>query len=202
MTQGRNQAVAMRNNVYIRTIFGPITRFIKFRILHVDDSPNRIAMGVAIGLFVGWTPLIGLHTLMVLPLAFVVRANKLVALACVWVTNIFTAVPIYYFNYLVGWALLGSLRGEQVLTRREIAGLFRNFLSFGNIVAFFYCDDFWHRLWTLLVNIRTELWVGSLVVGSAVSITAYFVFYYLIRWHHKTHLQVSLCQTPVEDKPI
>ena len=74
-----------------------------------------------------------------------------------------------------------------MLTRREVAGLFRNFLSFDNIVTFFGRDDFLRRLWTLLVNIRSELWVGSLVVGSAVSITAYFVFYRLIKWYRKAH---------------
>lgn len=185
--QRRNETVAMINKVYNQAIFEPIVRFIKYHILHIDDSANRIAMGVAIGLFVGLTPLIGLHTLIVLPLALLVRANKFVALTCVWVTNIFTAVPIYYFNYMVGWILLGSLRGEQVLTRREVAGLFRKFLSFDNIVAFFCRDDFLRRLWTLLVNIRSELWVGSLVVGTAVSVTAYFIFYHLIKWHRKTH---------------
>ena len=65
--QSRSEAIVMINRVYNRTIFGPIVRFIKCRILHVNDSHNKIALGVAIGLFVGWTPLIGLHTLIVLP---------------------------------------------------------------------------------------------------------------------------------------
>ena len=177
----------MTNRVYNRTIFGPIVRFIKYNILHIDDSARRIAMGVAIGLFVGWTPLIGLHTLIVLPLALLVRANKFVAIAFVWVTNVFTAIPIYYFNYLVGRILLGSLRGEHVLTHREIASLFRKFLSFDNIVTFFCHDDFLRRFWTLVTNIRSELWVGGLVIGTAVSVTAYFVFYRLIKWYRKVH---------------
>ncbi|MFC1676730.1 DUF2062 domain-containing protein [Planctomycetota bacterium] len=185
--QRKSEVIVTTNRVYNRTILGPIVRFVKYHILHIDDSAHRIAMGVAIGLFVGWTPLIGLHTLIVLPLALLVRANKFVAIAFVWVTNVFTAVPIYYFNYLVGRILLGSLRGEQLLTRREVAGLFRKFLSFDNIVASFCRDDFLRRLWTLLVNIRTELWVGSLIIGSAVSVTAYFVFYRLIKWHRKAY---------------
>ncbi len=178
----------------MRTIFCPPVRFIKYRILHVNDSPNRIAMGVAIGLFVGWTPLIGLHTLIVLSLAVVMRVNKSVALVCVWVTNIFTAMPIYYFNYLIGRYLFGTKGGEQELIRREISGLLKNILSLSDIGAFLYRADFWDKFWKLIVNIRAELWLGSLIVGTIVSVIAYFAFYYLITWYQKTHPHSSIVE--------
>ena len=60
-------------------------RFIKLRILHVSDSPHKIAMGVAIGIFVAWTPVIGPHMIMALALCALLRANKLVGVASVWV---------------------------------------------------------------------------------------------------------------------
>ncbi|MHC4544877.1 MAG: DUF2062 domain-containing protein [Planctomycetota bacterium] len=187
MIKGRSLTFALRSEVYMQTIFGSTARFIKCRILHVNDSPNRIAKGVAIGLFVGWTPLIGLHTLIVLPLAVLMRANKPVALACVWVTNIFTAMPIYYFNYLIGRFLFGTKGGEKELISREIGGMLKNLLSFSNFGAFLYRADFWHKFWRLIVNIRVELWLGSLIVGTIVSVIAYFTFYYLITWYQKTH---------------
>lgn len=187
MMKGKSLTFALRSEVYMRKIFGPPVHFIKYRILHVNDSPNRIAMGVAIGLFVGWTPLIGLHTLIVLPLAVIMRANKPVALVCVWVTNIFTAMPIYYFNCLIGRFLFGTKGGEQELIRREIHGLLKNILSFSDIGAFLYRADFWDKFWKLIVNIRAELWLGSLTVGTIVSVIAYFTFYYLITWYQKTH---------------
>lgn len=45
-----------------------------------------------------------------------------------------------------------------------------------------YRTDFWRKLLTLLMSIGAELWVGGLVIGGAVSITAYFAFYHLIKW--------------------
>ena len=39
----------------------PVLRFVKFRILHVDDSPERIARGLAIGVFISYLPLMGIQ---------------------------------------------------------------------------------------------------------------------------------------------
>ena len=41
-------------------------RFIKYRVLHVDDTPHRIALGVALGFFVTWTPTIGVQIVLIL----------------------------------------------------------------------------------------------------------------------------------------
>ncbi|MBW8035386.1 MAG: DUF2062 domain-containing protein, partial [Planctomycetes bacterium] len=57
----------------------PLIHFITHKILHVDDSPNRIALGAAIGLFIAWTPAVGLHTLIVLAITSLTKANKFVA---------------------------------------------------------------------------------------------------------------------------
>ena len=91
-----------------RQIYRRISRFIVRRILHTDDTPSRIARGAAIGIFVAWLPLIGLQMLLTLGLSFILRANKLVGLPVVWISNIFTLGPIYYPSYLLGSAMLGS----------------------------------------------------------------------------------------------
>ncbi len=36
-----------------------VINFLKFRILHIDDSPHRIALGVALGLFTAYLPPLG-----------------------------------------------------------------------------------------------------------------------------------------------
>ena len=171
----------------MRRIFRPAIHFITHRILHIDDSPHRIAMGVALGLLTAWTPALGLHILIAFSLTSMTGANKFVALTCVWVSNVFTAIFIYYPNYLVGWYLLSRFRGEQALAHEEIVVLFKDLFAFDSIITCFYRIDFWQKLLTLLMNIGAELWVGGLVIGGAVSITAYFAFYHLIKWYRKNY---------------
>jgi uncharacterized protein (DUF2062 family) len=51
--RARKKTVNMLSRTYKQTVFSPIVRFTTRHVLHVDDSPHNIAMGVAIGLFVG-----------------------------------------------------------------------------------------------------------------------------------------------------
>ena len=61
------------------------------RVLGVDDSPHRIALGVAVAFFVAWTPTLGFQMVLAIALATVLRANKAVTVPIVWLTNPVTA---------------------------------------------------------------------------------------------------------------
>jgi uncharacterized protein (DUF2062 family) len=54
----------------------PVLRFINTRILHIDDSPEYIARGIAIGLFTAWLPLLGLQIIIAVLMATVLKAKK------------------------------------------------------------------------------------------------------------------------------
>ena len=76
-------------------------------ILFVQDSPRSKAGGVALGLFVAFTPTVGVQ----MPIAFVTATvfgvNQPLALAMVWITNPVTVPAIYYCEYRVGTWMLG-----------------------------------------------------------------------------------------------
>ena len=91
-----------------KSLYRRVSSFVVHHILHTDDSPSRIARGVAIGMFMAWLPLMGLQMLLVLAFSFIFRANKVVGLPVVWISNPFTLGPIYYPGYLLGSALLRS----------------------------------------------------------------------------------------------
>lgn len=171
----------------MRRIFQSAIHFLTHRILHVDDSSHKIALGVAVGLFVAWTPALGLHILITLALASITGANKFVALTCVWVSNIFTAIFIYYPNYLVGCFILNRFSNERVLSHEEVVILFKDLFAFESILTCFYQIDFWQKLLALLMRIGAELWVGGLIVGGVLSVTAYFTSHHTIKWYRKTH---------------
>jgi len=146
-----------------RYVVSKVRRFFLHNVLHVDDTPHRIALGVAIGMFWAWTPTVGVQMALTVATAFVFRANKLVGLPWVWISNPATMLPMYYGNYRLGRLLLGggwpALQLRRVL---ETPGWFRKF-------------------WTLMeetLQVAWPLWLGSVLVAVAFAVPTYF----LIRW--------------------
>lgn len=80
----------------------------KFRqILTIKESPHRIAIAFAAGIFIGMSPLLGIHTLLGLAVAWMFKLNKYITLMGVFVTNPWTIVPIYTFGTWVGVRVMG-----------------------------------------------------------------------------------------------
>ncbi|MGB0564385.1 MAG: DUF2062 domain-containing protein, partial [Spirulinaceae cyanobacterium] len=77
-----------------------------YRLLRLSGTPAQISRGVAAGAFAGWFPLFGLQTILGLLLATLLRGNRLAAAAATWISNPFTYVPIYAFNFGLGQWLL------------------------------------------------------------------------------------------------
>ena len=61
---------------------------------------------VAVGVFCGCFPFFGFQTLLGLFLARVAKGNIFLAAIGTWISNPFTYVPLYLFNYKVGSFLL------------------------------------------------------------------------------------------------
>ena len=74
--------------------------------LKQDGSPLFNAKGIAVGVFCGCFPFFGFQTLLGLFLARVARGNLFLAAIGTWISNPFTYVPLYFFNYKVGSSLL------------------------------------------------------------------------------------------------
>ncbi|MEM8641707.1 MAG: DUF2062 domain-containing protein [Cyanobacteria bacterium P01_G01_bin.54] len=77
-----------------------------YRLLRLSGTPAQISRGVAVGAFAGWFPLFGFQTILGLVLATLLRGNRLAAAAATWISNPFTYVPIYMFNFYLGQWLL------------------------------------------------------------------------------------------------
>jgi uncharacterized protein (DUF2062 family)/GNAT superfamily N-acetyltransferase len=69
-------------------------------------SPEAVAMGTAIGVFIAFTPTLGFHMVLALLLASFLKANRSAAVLSVWVVNPFTLVPAFLLAYYVGRAVL------------------------------------------------------------------------------------------------
>ena len=76
-----------------------------------EGTPGQRARGLAAGVFCGCFPFFGFQTLLGIGLASVVRGNHLLAAAGTWISNPFTYVPLFWFNYRLGALLLGEGTG-------------------------------------------------------------------------------------------
>jgi uncharacterized protein (DUF2062 family) len=85
----------------------PSFRSLMKQVLHLRGSPQRTALAFAIGVFIGFSPAYGLHTVMVFFFAWALRLNLLALMAGAFLNNPWTVVPILGATYWVGALLLG-----------------------------------------------------------------------------------------------
>ncbi len=122
-------------------------------ILTLDSHPGHISAGLAVGVFISFTPFYGLHLVLALLASFIFRLNKLTCITGTWVNNPFTVLPVTVFSYKLGRTLLGLPP-----TRITIHGL-----------------D-----WHFVKAHAASLILGSSVLGFLAAVFSYFVCYYLI----------------------
>jgi len=163
-----------------RYIIKRLKRFLIYRVMHVDDTPHRIALGLAIGIFVTWTPTIGFQMALTVALAWLLGANKLVGVPFVWISNPLTALPLYGSNFLVGtWVLPGQYSWSAFRTAVIKAVAYRGSWLEG-IGAW----------WAATVDFFLPLWLGSILVGVVLGAITYVFVYravviYRRHWHHR-----------------
>ena len=80
--------------------------FVK-RVKKLDGDPHYIAMGMAIGVFVGITPTMPFHTVIAVALAFILRGSKAAAAIGVWFCNPISAPFFYLGSYKAGMFIFG-----------------------------------------------------------------------------------------------
>ncbi len=157
------------------------------RVLHADDTPHRIALGVAIGIFITWTPTVGVQMALTAALAWVFRANKLVGIPFVWISNPLTAGPLYTFNFKVGKRLLGSNYSSP------------NFSEVFEIGGSGWWETLWNRtqtFWVEMWKVFPPLWLGSVLIGLILGAATYFFVYRTVVTYRKfRHLHNPLTES-------
>lgn len=165
---------------YARQFWRRLKYFVVFRVLHADDTPHRIALGVAIGLFVAWTPTIGLQMIIALALAALLRANKVIPVALVWITNPVTALPIYYVNWVVGRLIMPGT--DPLKMNEAYIRLRANIEHAPGLLDALFDPGTWRQLITIFIEMGVELWIGSFAVGILVGVSGYFTTLHLVMY--------------------
>lgn len=82
------------------------TRYQYLRVMRMNATPYSIAMGLAVGIFAGFLPIVPLQTALTVALCLPLRANPVVGFMGTWISNPFNWVPFYYCLYIVGRAIV------------------------------------------------------------------------------------------------
>jgi len=132
------------------------------RLLHIEDTPERTALAYAIGIFLGFSPFLGFHTLTGLAVAFLFRLNRVAILLGVWSNTPWWIVPYYMAATWVGMWVTGFWIDWAGLKEIFQLGVDRGFMR----------SDFWSPMasqWGLLLSFV----VGSLILCTLLSLVAY-----------------------------
>ncbi|MBI9015983.1 MAG: DUF2062 domain-containing protein [Phycisphaerae bacterium] len=175
----------------IRSTKKRIIRFVVHNILHIDDTPHRLALGVGVAFFIAWTPTIGFQMALVLLLAPLFKANARVGLPLVWISNPVTAAFIYYPNYRVGKYILekfGYVSSTEI-NFKSITEILTLPTSEGGVFSQIFNMEYWQGIVSFLAKIGLELWAGSIIIGIILGVIMYFVSYKTILWYraHTPH---------------
>ena len=77
-------------------------------IVKLNDSPHKLAAAFALGVFIAFSPWLGLHIVSCIALAWLFRLNKVVVLTASFISNPWTVVPMYAFCLWFGFKITGS----------------------------------------------------------------------------------------------
>ncbi|MFH1103022.1 MAG: DUF2062 domain-containing protein [Pseudomonadota bacterium] len=90
------------------------------RVKRLEGDPHDVALGLAIGVFIGITPTIPFHTALAIAFSFFFGASKVAAALGVWISNPVTIPIFYYLSYKIGTFLLGMSSPFDVVPRSLI----------------------------------------------------------------------------------
>jgi uncharacterized protein (DUF2062 family) len=131
-------------------------------LFHTHDTPRRTAAAFGLGVLIGFSPFFGLHTIMAIVLAFVLRLNRVSAIFGAYVNLPWIAAPYYTVSTVVGAWLLGLPLPPQF--NAKLTALF----DMG-----FFSEAFWIGVGTLLRPLLWPYFVGSMIGALALGAAAY-----------------------------
>jgi uncharacterized protein (DUF2062 family) len=143
------------------------------KIKKLQGNPHYIALGMAIGVFVGITPTIPFHTALAIALAFVLRGSKPAAAIGVWVANPLTIPLFYYGGYKVGDFLWGG-NHEGMLDIGVMIHMLESNLSL--MEKFDLIKDFLSHHF----DVACMMLAGSVVIAVIPTIASYFIMRRLV----------------------
>jgi uncharacterized protein (DUF2062 family) len=133
-------------------------------LLHIHDTPRRTAAAFAVGVFFGFSPFLGLHTVLALGVAFVFGLNRVAVLL-----GVYSNLP-----WIIGlWYGVTTAVGAWLLRTDLPPGFFQQVAKLFTLSLF--NADFWRQT---MHDMRPLFWpyfVGSLLGAALLCALSYYL---------------------------
>jgi uncharacterized protein (DUF2062 family) len=131
-------------------------------LMAINDTPHSIAMGSAIGIFFGFTPLWSMKTLLSIAVAWACRCNKIAAAVAVTLHDVILPLmpAIFWWEYKIGYRFLHGTQPHRIRIRHV------------GVWEYLHPDVFLRIIWPTLV--------GSLFLALPTAAITYIVMRLLV----------------------
>jgi len=143
------------------------------KLLNLHDAPHSLAGGVAIGMFMGFTPFFGLKTLLCIGAAYVFRCNPIAAVIAVSLHDVVTPFwPVLLeIEYAIGSRLLGFFSG----------------VLYPVSVTDFHLHDL--MKWTTFFTVGLPMLVGSIFLSAPAAAISYAIMLPVFKSRERKRLE-------------
>jgi uncharacterized protein (DUF2062 family) len=143
-------------------------------VLRLDDPPWRVALALAIGVFISCTPFYGLQTVLSLAVATIFRLNRAVTVTGTWLNLPWFAPILYGFALRIGAFVLPDLHGADIGEMAELLQM-ASTLSVSDMLD-------------LLGSLSLALLIGTAAVGTVAGAVTYVAAILLLRRRQRRHV--------------
>jgi hypothetical protein len=106
------------------------------------------------------TPFIGLHTVIAVPLAALLKWNKISAAVAVWFTNAATAPFIYSITYIIGARIAGIQKAFSWSDIESLSAVYRLILKTPEMI------------WAMVI--------GGVILGLPLAVAGYYLIFFVV----------------------
>jgi uncharacterized protein (DUF2062 family) len=142
------------------------------QLLHTHDTPRRTAAAYAVGVFFGFSPFLGLHTVLGLFFAFLLNLNRVAVVLGVY-SNLPWILPAYY--------TIATVAGAALLRVDVSPDLTRDMTEAATLAS-------WREFWQMIHTLTPLVWaytLGSTLGALALAAVAYRLSLALILTHRQ-----------------
>ena len=133
-------------------------------LFQLNDPPHKLALAFAWGVFIAFSPTIGLHLLSCLAVAWMFRLNKMVLIIASSINNPWTIVPLFGFCIWFGIKITGADISIPHIAWDELT-----------------MSSAYHTLRPYLLPYIA----GTLIVGAVAAFLSYFLFHWAVVRYRK-----------------
>lgn len=158
-------------------------------VLNSRAPVSEVSLGVAVGIFLGFTPTVGLQMYLVAIAWTIYRYvfgrhfNLPVGVAMVWISNPLTMVPLYYLFLVTGYWVIDIQNG---LSYEHFAESLARISQTGDTL-----EKIAEGTRFLLIDLGWPMIIGGFVYAVPLSIISYYITKGMVSSHRKSNARLS-----------